>query len=111
MSGSHSRPRSRRFPRFVAALSSLTLVGVGLAISAAATASTDSTSSQIVTFAAGTTAAEREAALADAGAVQVSSVPQLRMYAVDVDSTGAAALGADASVQSIEADRVRAVEG
>ncbi|WP_183408135.1 S8 family serine peptidase, partial [Nocardioides pocheonensis] len=101
-------------PRIVAAAAALSLVTVGMAVSASAAPRTDTvdpTSSEIVTFAATTSGAEQEALLSDVAAVQLSSVPQLHMYAVDVTAAGADALRADPRVESVEADRVRAVEG
>src|SRR4051812_9091919 len=104
--------RSRFFPRLVSTVSTLSLLGVALVVSGSTQAvAASATDPEIVTFAAGTSAAEGDALLAEVGAVQVSSVPQLRMYAVTTDAAGVDALRADARVEHVESDRVRSAEG
>jgi Subtilase family len=64
----------------------------------------------IVTFASGVTEAEQAAAIADAGATDVSEIAPLRMHAIDASDTAAAALQANAAVIRVEADQVRDVQ-
>jgi uncharacterized repeat protein (TIGR01451 family) len=106
-----SRPR-----RAIAIVTVIATAVVGLGLTSSASAEDPSTPPAatterfIVTFPAGTSTAERDAILSEAGAVQVSSVPQLRLYAAEVSAEGADALRADPRVERVEADRVRAVE-
>ncbi|HVH95298.1 MAG TPA: hypothetical protein VM688_10310, partial [Nocardioidaceae bacterium] len=67
-------------------------------------------SDYIVTFAAGTTQAQQQAALNAVGAVSASSVPALRMYSASLDATGVDALRAHTDVLRVEADKVREVQ-
>nr|MBA2381651.1 S8 family serine peptidase [Chloroflexota bacterium] len=64
----------------------------------------------IVTFVAGTTAAEQTNAIAAAGATDLDSIAVLRMHAVSASDAAVASLRADASVASVELDRSRAAE-
>ena len=68
----------------------------------------------LVTFAAGTTAAEQEALLTEAGATDVDAIPQLRMHAVtlpaDTAEAAADALRARAEVSNVNLDRTRSAE-
>ena len=72
------------------------------------------TTSYIVSFADGTDAAEQTQVLADAGAVDVGNVPELRMHTVEVTTTDEAAvlaaLRSGAAVVRVEADKTRAAE-
>jgi len=65
----------------------------------------------IVTFVAGTSAAEQSAALTDAGATDVDTIAALRMHAVQAADAAVTALRADARIASVELDRSRAAEG
>ena len=65
----------------------------------------------LVTFAAGTTGAERDAALFQVDAVVTSTIPVLRLASVSLTDADAAELNADAAVSSVEADRVREIQG
>src|SRR3954453_2106336 len=67
-------------------------------------------SDYIVTFAAGTTQAQQQAALNAGGAVSASSVPALRMYSASLDATGVDTLRAHTDVLRVEADKVREVQ-
>src|SRR3954452_14229719 len=71
--------------------------------------------SYLVTFAAGTSDADQAAALADAGAVDVDAIPQLRMHVVslprDTASSVADSLRALPSVKNVNLDRERVAEG
>src|SRR4051794_19265196 len=67
-------------------------------------------SDYIVTFAAGTTQAQQQAALDAVGAVSASSVPALRMYSASLDAKGVDALRAHTDVLRVEADKVREVQ-
>ena len=62
----------------------------------------------------GTTAAQRSAALSAVGAVEVSSIPELRMSIVELDASAAtqaaAELVADPAVRTVELDHSRDVE-
>ncbi len=64
----------------------------------------------IVTFAAGTSAAEQDASLAAVGAGASSSVPQLRMAAADLTADQVHALQADPAVARLDLDRTRVTE-
>ena len=64
----------------------------------------------IVTFEAGVTKAQQAAAIADAGATDISAIAPLRMHAVDASDAAVAALEADAAVSRVEADQVRDVQ-
>src|SRR3954471_14093206 len=64
----------------------------------------------IVTFVAGTSAADQLAALAAAGATDLDSIGVLRMHAVQATDAAATALRADSTVASVELDRSRAAE-
>ena len=65
----------------------------------------------LVTFAAGTTAAEQDAALVQADAVVASTVPVLRLASVSLTDEGAAELAGNGTVARVEADRVREIQG
>ena len=64
----------------------------------------------IVTFVGGTSAADQAAAIAAAGAVDLDSIPVLRMHAIQASDAAASALRADDSVATVELDRSRAAE-
>src|SRR5687768_10716932 len=70
--------------------------------------------SYLVTFAAGTSADEQAAVLAEAGATDVDAIPQLRMHAVTLPaesaSSGVDSLRALASVTNVNIDRTRVAE-
>jgi subtilisin family serine protease len=68
------------------------------------------TSPFIVTFAAGVSAADQVAAVADAGASTTDTIAALRMHAVNASSSAASALAADSRVIRVEPDRNRATE-
>src|SRR3954452_2881156 len=61
----------------------------------------------LVKFAAGTSAAQQSAALAAAGATDVSSVAPLRLHTVDATADQLAALQADSRVTRVEQDHSR----
>ena len=71
--------------------------------------------SYLVTFAAGMSAADQAAVLADAGATDVDAIPQLRMHAVSLPGDTAASvadsLRALPSVTNVNLDRERVAEG
>jgi subtilisin family serine protease len=85
-----------------------------LALPASADEPTAAPVSYLVTFAAGTSADEQAAVLADAGATDVDAIPQLRMHAVtlpgDSALTVADSLRALASVTNVNLDRTRVAE-
>ena len=64
----------------------------------------------LVTFADTSTEAERDAALAAADAVVVSSVPALSLSVVSLDATGLDTLRADGHVVRVESDKTREVQ-
>jgi hypothetical protein len=68
----------------------------------------------IVTFRGATSAAEQSAALGAVGAVEVSSIPELRMSIVELDGSSASGdvvvLAGDPAVNSVEPDLSREVE-
>jgi Chitobiase/beta-hexosaminidase C-terminal domain/Bacterial Ig-like domain len=64
----------------------------------------------IVTFSSGTSATEQSAALANAGASDVSTIPALRMHVVDASDAAVTALHADPAIEAVEADQVRNVQ-
>ena len=64
----------------------------------------------IVTFVGGTSTANQAAAIAAAGAVDLDSIPVLRMHAIQASDAAASALRADDSVATVELDRSRAAE-
>ncbi|MBF4764918.1 S8 family serine peptidase, partial [Nocardioides islandensis] len=68
------------------------------------------TSDYLVTFAPGTTQADRVDLLDTAGAVVTSSVEPLRLYAASLTDDQVAALRGSNAVTSVEADRVREVQ-
>jgi hypothetical protein len=92
--------------RLLALLVAVVALGA-LWLTPAASAAETSEASYLVTFAAGTPAAEQDAAIAAAGATDVSSVAPLRLHNVTAGATAADALRADSSVASVEADRTR----
>src|SRR3954453_9657139 len=61
----------------------------------------------IVTFASGTTDAQRQDALVAVDAVSASSVPALRMYSASLTDAAVTTLGANPDVTRVEADAVR----
>jgi subtilisin family serine protease len=65
----------------------------------------------LVTFVPGASGAEQGAALADVGATDVSTIPALRMHVVDASEAAVSSLGANPTVQGVEADQVRNVQG
>jgi hypothetical protein len=67
-------------------------------------------SAYIVTFVAGTSAAEQNDALAAAGAIDIDAIAALRMHAVDATTAAADALRGDARVAAVALDRSRAAE-
>ncbi|MBI2778096.1 MAG: S8 family serine peptidase, partial [Chloroflexi bacterium] len=73
------------------------------------------TDAYIVTFVAGTAAADQAAILAAVGAVQTGSIPQLAMQSILLTPSSVTAalaeLRADSRVARVDADRVRAAEG
>jgi hypothetical protein len=85
-----------------------------LALPASADEPTAAPVSYLVSFAAGTSADEQTAVLADAGATDVDAIPQLRMHAVtlpaDSASSVADSLRALASVTNVNLDRTRVAE-
>jgi hypothetical protein len=75
----------------------------GPAPSASAETTSESTGTPyLVTFASGTTAAEQAAALSDAGATDLSAIPQLRMHQVDVPVDSSAASDRHVSLPRVE---------
>jgi uncharacterized repeat protein (TIGR01451 family) len=64
----------------------------------------------VVTFAAGVSAADQIAAIADAGATDDDTIAVLRLHAVRASDAAATALRADARITSVELDRTRAAE-
>ncbi len=71
----------------------------------------EASSPYLVAFTADTTPAERDTLLSDAGATDVSSIPQLRMASASLTASGVDALRADAGVVRVESDKVREVQG
>ncbi|HEY4450987.1 MAG TPA: S8 family serine peptidase, partial [Solirubrobacteraceae bacterium] len=65
----------------------------------------------IVTFSSVISGAEQDAALADAGASEVSTIAALRMHVVDATEAAVTALNANHVVQAVEADQVRNIQG
>jgi hypothetical protein len=101
-----------RTPRLFALLSVVVAVG-SLLLAAGAHAATPDDPSYLVTFAPGTSISDQESALGAAGATDVSSIDALRLHEVTAPADSAdavvAALNADSSVTSVEADKVRNV--
>ena len=77
----------------------------------APTPAPEPTAPYIVSFASGTAAGAQVASLAAAGAVDLGSIPALRMHAVALTAAGLAILQADPAVSRVDVDRTRAAEG
>src|SRR3954451_2658789 len=86
----------------VVAMASLMVVG-------GAQAADPSDASYLVTFAAGTSGADQEAAISAAGANDVSTVAPLRLHNITASDAAVTALRADSSVVRVESDRTRDV--
>jgi len=102
----------RRFflrPRRAVIWASLLLV-VGIAAAGAPAEPTATPARYIVSFAAGTSAADQAADIVAAGATDVSAIPALHMHAVDATDGAVTALTESADVVSIEADLFRNVQ-
>src|SRR5689334_15311340 len=76
-----------------------------------ATAGQVHTAPYVVTFVAGTSAADQAAALADAGATDVDAIAVLRIHAIEASDAAFLMLRDDPRVSTIELDRSRAAEG
>ena len=105
--------RKRRHTRrlkFAPALLVALSFALSLAFVPGGSASELSTTRYIVTFQFGVPGSDQDAALAQAGAVEVSAVPVLNMHTVDATSDSAAALANESSVARVEADQIRTVQ-
>src|SRR3954469_15539940 len=97
-----------KMPRLLASVSAIFTIG-SMLCAAGAKAADPSDASYLVTFAAGTSSSDQDAAISSAGASDLSSVGALRLHSVTASSLAADALRADSSVASVESDKVRNV--
>ena len=109
----HIRESAARSAVHVRVAVALALVWASLGFVAAPSVAGDATPAQgyLVTFDSASTQAEQQAALADAGAVDVEGVAPLDLWSATLDGVGLDLLRADSHVTSVEVDKVREVQG